>query len=51
LIWAAASGSGAVLTWIAPPNTTPVRYAIGGGDAPQLSNLPVIVTPDASTQY
>jgi hypothetical protein len=48
---AAASGSGVVLTWLAPPNTTPFRYAIASGDAPHQSNLPVIVTPDASTHY
>jgi hypothetical protein len=45
---AAASGSGAVLTW-SHHRTTPVRYAIG---AVTLSTVDaVIVTPDASTQY
>jgi hypothetical protein len=48
---AAASGSGLVLTWIAPPGALPVRYAISGGNAPHVSNLPVVVTPDASTHY
>jgi hypothetical protein len=48
---AAASGSGVVLTWIAPPGQPPVRYAISGGTAVHESNLPVVVTPDASTQY
>jgi predicted phage tail protein len=30
---------------------TPLHYAIGGGDAPHTSTLPVVVTPDASTRY
>jgi hypothetical protein len=48
---AAASGSGVVLTWIAPPGQPPLRYAISGGTAVHEANLPVVVTPDASTQY
>ena len=48
---ATASGSGVVLTWIGPSGVTPLRYAISGGDAPHLSTLPVVVTPDASTRY
>lgn len=42
---AMASGTGVVLTWIGPPDMTPVRYAISGGMAPDASTLPVIVTP------
>ena len=48
---ASPSGSGVVLTWIAPPGMSPLRYAISGGNGSRASNLPVVVTSDASTYY
>lgn len=48
---ATASGSGVVLTWSAPPGTSPLRYVISGGSAPQIADLPALVTPNASTHY
>jgi hypothetical protein len=48
---ATASGSGVVLTWMAPTDKLPQRYAISGGNASHVWNLPVVITPDASTHY
>lgn len=48
---ATASGSGVVLTWTAPRDTVPFRYAISGGTASDVADLPVLVTPDGSTHY
>jgi hypothetical protein len=45
------SGSGAVLTWLAPPGSPPTRYVISGGITPGGHALAAIVTPDASTFY
>lgn len=48
---ATSSGSGAVLTWSAPSTGAPARYAIAGGTSSGGNDLPVILTPDASTSY
>jgi hypothetical protein len=48
---ATASGSGIVLTWIAPATAAPLRYAIAGGANAGTSTLPVIVTAGPETSY